>query len=563
MHLLSFRGYDFECRTKESKSRTSVLAGTTTTPSSVVKKRVRIGAHQTNTDGQDHQRVNRFRTAISRASRSKSMSGSPERRNKNWFHRVFAKSSSSKHLDSIVPMAIDDKQSIDNNTPTTCGNTASDETLSQEGASDEPFQSDIILGHRTLSGRQAILLMSYSSDEEPDMFQAKDDVDAGTVRDKLPQTSSHGHELDISLILEQQSDERGKNEESKNFEGDEVKEDDDDDKDEEFVPKFDRQEVISALFPNGHPDEKPKRRPVSSPSQVISNDKLAALRHFLRQRKDVLSNVGKIVLKPTCDLESVESPIQQSSTSGSSAYSHVTLDRSFKETPDRIDNTYDDRGTRIAADKFDMIGMEITWDPTWELLTTSDSPIAASKTKLRTLQDPETTASSLLGFVEEEDTSADSVNLLGHLDIPSPSERTLWHKSDNLFELGFHFDPLHFPSSCEVEREIMFEVDMDKDAVLVDERAFKAARETTIDHNFESSVLWTNDVMYAGSVDKRESEKGHHQDLMVHQTSILPWKEGPVRSSQSHSDDNSHDAFSNGTEASAVVENLVGFCTKE
>lgn len=540
---------------KETETKTSSGIAATTSPI-VKKKRFRLLSPQ-NTEPEDP-KTNRFREAMTRRTpRLNSATTDPPKRRekKNWFQRVFTRHSTMQRGDDRRGAASEGKRLHDNSsTPTTCGNTASDETLSHEGANDRSFTSDITFGLKTLGERQPLLL-SFSSDEEKEGIHDHDEVGVSEDGKELSSQNCQD-ELEIVFVLDEQPNVEDADE---NCESDETEV-------KEFVPKLDRKEIISALFPKGHPDERPKRRPAA---QTLSKDKLAALRQFLRQRKDAYGSVGTMVLKPTCDLESVESPERQSSAVASSASSHTTPERN-SNVQDPADDVHGNRevDTRsVVVDTSDVIGMEIAWDPTWELLNASDSPVSVSRSKLRALQDADKAPSCLLGSFkeeeEEEEMSVESQDLLGALRVPSLTESTPKPECDTSFVLGFHFDPLCFSSNCVDEMEIVFEEEGMDDVFVAEDPLTFSPGTSIVNQSFDSSFVWADgENTGLDKSTERKSNVGCDDAFYAPHTVVL---HNPRTCDGTDDDisDHRHDSYSSGTDASGVLEKLVGLCSKE
>jgi hypothetical protein len=545
MRLLPFRRTDSVSATTRVKVNDEVVAATTPTLS-VREKRTRTITHPETPKSESKSKMNLFKAAITRPPRENPSSENPKRRNRNWFKRVFAKHSA--NIGDIENRKFPDLQStIQHSTPTTCGHTASDETLSHDSPqNDESSQSDSIMRPRTFEGQNPPLL-PYGSDEDEDCPDDEPRTVAPNCIEMSCKTKETGTKDVVFLPdrrLEAIYDSNVSKEPLETI----------------FVPKFDRNEIIAALFPKGHPDEKPKRQP-----PVVSKDKIAALRQFLRQRKDAYSNIGSMVIKPSCDLESVESPVRQPSTIDSSACSNTTPEN-HSRSPDTVDVVHDNHElvndtceSASAANSPEIIGMEIAWDPTWELLNASNSPVSVSRSKLRTLQDADKISSCTLGLFQEDDASADSLHLLDIPIFPSTPKESV---DGPTLVLGFHFDPTRFPSNCEDEMEIVFEEERDlsfsseEDTVIL-EPATMDSRGT-----FESSIVWMYRKDAKLTTETNYSVQSNNQNPVVSQSCLLQSTDSLSKMFTDYSDE-SQDGFSSGTNSSAIVENLIGLCSKE
>ncbi|KAG7347208.1 hypothetical protein IV203_006277 [Nitzschia inconspicua] len=495
-------------------------------------------------------RIGSLKPAIARPPRPSIGHDVPKRQNKNWFRRVFTKQPHHDPKDNHFATdraAVADKR----RTPTTCGNTSSDETLSHDSPNDESSQSDSMLGQKNFDATMS-LLMSFSTDEAGYSSEETPTFSLLLNHTETQHNNPKENEQEIIFTPEEHFKQTGSYHESEDDKGE-----------TEFVPQFDRKEIISALFPKGYPSEKRKGR--SPPiSHVVSKDKMAALRQFLRQRKDAYGNVGTMVLKPPCDLASVESPICHPSTAGSSACSQTTPTKR-STIPRLAGDAYDDHELPeddqdkviIQVDSSSVIGMEITWDPTWELLNASDSPVSVSRSKLRSLQDvdqdADKTVRCLLGCFQEEESSAESIFPLDFPPLPALHQEL---EDISVFVLGFHFDPRRFPSDCEDELEIVFGEETKRNSLPEEEEESAYFEPTTIDdiQTLESSMLWSNGTGSWISSDKKMVASPPFHQLSVTYDRTLLFED--VSSS-------SHDDFSRVTNSSVVVQNLVGLCTGE
>jgi hypothetical protein len=279
---------------------------------------------------------------------------------------------------------------------------------------------------------------------------------------------------------------------------------------EKFVPKFDRSEVVSMLFPKGYPSER-KKQARKARGQKLNPSMIAIMTNATRFKNEVY-NVRDMVHMPCSDLCSVESLIREPSTMDSSACSHNNSDQGTDAPDDSSKNdSISRRPITFGIERFnkvdseEIIGKIVSWDPTWELLDSHQmgtSPAAMTKSKLKKLQEIENYDNSLLGKHAEDDSSSEDSSaylfpemppkmidfqryskangslefFLGHHCHPegfarvAPSLQETWYDaiadnntsvSDHTlftgdFILGHHFDPTRFPDTCSDEFEIAF-----------------------------------------------------------------------------------------------------------
>ncbi|VEU39387.1 unnamed protein product [Pseudo-nitzschia multistriata] len=204
--------------------------------------------------------------------------------------------------------------------------------------------------------------------------------------------------------------------------------------------QFRRADIISSLFPFGHPDDRKKEWPVAE-----SNTETYAERN-----------------ETNCSDSSVmaTSPLHQTE----SAMTSREIDEKLRdETNENVNDSL--RPTESGEqneDKF--IGLVITFDPTWDLLVPDESNFSTimPRSRLKKFHEIENYTDSLLGNFAEDEFSEESIDLIAGLDEsfdtePSFSKDFVAPKSlSGSFELGFHFDrerfskvdPLHEEEIC-------------------------------------------------------------------------------------------------------------------
>jgi hypothetical protein len=268
---------------------------------------------------------------------------------------------------------------------------------------------------------------------------------------------------------------------------------DEEEAEEDFVPKFDRAAIVSALFPKGYPDV--TRKQTMKKSTPVSTLNRPTLLSIVKRRIDP-GHVANIILKTGFDLQSVESPTQEPATMDSSVNSDNGSEFGTKKS-----NTNNECASHSfqPIEQMSIIGMTISWDPTWELLDLGSSPIAMPKSKLKILQESESNEKRLLRSIRDDLSEESSYTYfdfsmkLGstegrrnikcddydysldfqhghHFDakrIPAGASPTAlplrdfivkWEESIDIdeFVLGFHFDHQRFPEESSDEIEIVF-----------------------------------------------------------------------------------------------------------
>jgi hypothetical protein len=279
------------------------------------------------------------------------------------------------------------------------------------------------------------------------------------------------------------------------------KEEDEDYKATSITPSFGRSEIISSLFPMGHPNDIRKKEEESGSNSFLVDRRLTnKQRNILSPCRD--NNINSASLKaPTFDTIATSSDVD---------YQQRRLEEKALETT-KSKNDYDPpeceekkkkSSDHDCDDDANIIGMVISFDPTWDLLTEEIDPVdhhTASimvRSRLRKFHEIENYADSILGKISADESSNDE-SILQEVDIfaglesnceselllsSSSREELMYSISDPIldlqssenhhnrhpmvakekncadhFELGFHFDSERYPSSAPSEEiEICF-----------------------------------------------------------------------------------------------------------
>jgi hypothetical protein len=194
---------------------------------------------------------------------------------------------------------------------------------------------------------------------------------------------------------------------------------------------FRRAEIVSSLFPKGHPDDQKKKQN----SECAETD---------------------------------------------STSQHVSISRnndkySRDEMADTINNghgkdEFAESETSIDHDRDKFIGLVISFDPTWELLTPDKADYSTSmiKSRLKKFHEMENYADSLLGTFSGEESSEEFTGLPADVNLSFETESLPFspefileesmseEDSSNSFQLGYHFDDKRYPLIHSSEVEICF-----------------------------------------------------------------------------------------------------------
>jgi hypothetical protein len=401
--------------------------------------------------------------------REHSLSRQPKKRMAKWIRRVFPKKLSTEHENTAGGETFSGEGS---RTPTTCDTSTTGDSTSQDCRNDTDAQSDIILSLQSVRGSKPLLL-AYSSEEE-DGEEIVDIVDD-------PEDTTSGC-ASISWIHDEHNSELESNEDDVEINVscgyEKVNEDTGTDEDfcDGFRPTFDRSEIIKALFPNGHPDDKREKKH-EAPSKTLSAERIAALRRFIRERKNAY-NISSMVLRVQSELESVESPVPEPSTIDSSVTTSPSVDADAQES-------FVSRKGRKAskmAEFSQIVGMLITWDPTWEMLEPCQNLAATTKSRLKKLQDADLNDVYLLGKSPDELSSVES-------EVVVDEAIDGFQDSSNTFILGFHFDPQRYPETCADEDEIVFIEDTENVTSSSCNSVYRASSAIADDGTIASSTL--------------------------------------------------------------------------
>ena len=283
-----------------------------------------------------------------------------------------------------------------------------------------------------------------------------------------------------------------------------------DDKRHEKPFQFDKAEIVSLLFPLGYPSARKttdSKMDASSERKKVIVPTVTEL-SISEERND--RHVGIVALQngrteTSCSLDStVDSFLRDemtldsdTDTSKGKRVSHNSCDHKRKGTrhasntdpsKDRV-HTHDrkkKKGPHHGVSSADVIGKEISFDPTWDLLQTEQkhlSVLPTRRSKLQKLQKIEQYSDSLLEKFSDHESEDASIEFPDVYD-EDPSVKTLLDLVDRrgetvslhshqqhigdaaylstTFELGWHFDPVVFPEinvGLNEEIEICFETD--------------------------------------------------------------------------------------------------------
>ena len=230
------------------------------------------------------------------------------------------------------------------------------------------------------------------------------------------------------------------------------------------LPKFtfERSEVIAKLFPMGYPS-----------SQAIENYSDAEITiDFMADddEEDTYEHIDLLEERPA--EEERKSPFLRSEiVTALFPMGHPDSRQKRKENDDSvhsdsesISQSSEDRD----CDKF--IGLIISFDPTWDLLTPEPEDTTIVRSRLKKFHEIENYADSILGkFAGEESSEEESMELLDGVNLSFGSESlnhlpfSAWkeeNKSPTVsFELGYHFDNKRFALHDTAEVEICFDSD--------------------------------------------------------------------------------------------------------
>ena len=284
------------------------------------------------------------------------------------------------------------------------------------------------------------------------------------------------------------------------------KEEDEDSKVASISTSFDRSEIISSLFPMGHPNDIHKRQESGSNSFISVKDTIHTnnkQRNFLSTPcRDINSSSLKVQYSPTFDTIATSSDVDHQQQGREEQVLETTKPKNkYAYNPSECKETKE-RSSDCDCDD-NVIGMVISFDPTWDLLTEETGPIDHTtsimvRSRLKKFHEIENYADSLLGKISAEESSNDESILVdmfaglksNHeselllssssleelmfsisdpiLDLQSSKNHHNFHpmvvvKEKNCvdnFELGFHFDSERYPSSVPSEEiEICFHPD--------------------------------------------------------------------------------------------------------
>ena len=275
--------------------------------------------------------------------------------------------------------------------------------------------------------------------------------------------------------------------------------------------QFDKSEIISLLFPLGYPSARTTTDSKMDTSSECKKVITPTVTELLNSEHRNDRHVGNLALQngrteTSCSLDgTVESLLRDEMTLDSSTdtskgkrMSHNSSDHTRKgnrrasntdPSKDRV-HTHarkKKKGPHHGVSSADVIGREISFDPTWDLLQAEQdnvSVLPTRRSKLQKLQKIEQYSDSLLEKYtnhEEGGTSIEISDVFDEgpsakmlLDLVDRHDETISLHSDQkligdtaflstAFELGWHFDPVVFPeinAGPDEEFEICFESDL-------------------------------------------------------------------------------------------------------
>jgi hypothetical protein len=264
---------------------------------------------------------------------------------------------------------------------------------------------------------------------------------------------------------------------------------------------FGRSEIISSLFPMGHPNDIRKKQESGSNSSLIvkeehTNNK--QINFHSTPCRDINSSSLKVQYSPTFDTIATSSDFDHTQQGREEKVLAMTEpQKDYDSDPAECKETKEKSSDHDCDDN--ITGMVISFDPTWGLLTEETDPIDPTtsimvRSRLKKFHEIENYADSLLGKISAEESSNDEsiiVDMFAGLKSNHESELLLSSSSrkelmfsisdpildlqsyknhhnchpmvvkekncvDN-FELGFHFDSERYPSSVPSEEiEVCF-----------------------------------------------------------------------------------------------------------
>jgi len=240
---------------------------------------------------------------------------------------------------------------------------------------------------------------------------------------------------------------------------------------------FERSEIISKLFPLGYPRVEAKEDKIDTSEHCDSAAEVCREETYQSpfHRSEVISSLFPLGYpgdqeKKECKVNS--DFVETERTSLHAAITKETTNNTGDYQPEKINDGHDsDEENSVDQNGDKLIGLEIIFDPTWDLLAPEEPDNMASmvKARLRKFHEAENYADSLLGKYSGEEASEESTDLLaetalrlGTAPMPLPQESesvTTEEMSSDIFELGYHFDTKRFPLIDSSEVEICFYAD--------------------------------------------------------------------------------------------------------
>lgn len=260
------------------------------------------------------------------------------------------------------------------------------------------------------------------------------------------------------------------------------------------LPKFsfEKSEIINNLFPMGYPNARASEKNISDREILVTKDDQEETNTHLgiplekRYAETYqspfrrLEVVSYLFPKGHPDDQKKKHNSENAETDSTSQHAAITrnTDKYLREEmADTINNGHDkdelaDSETSIDHDCDKFIGLVITFDPTWELLKPDKADYSTSmiKSRLKKFHEMENYADSLLGKFSGEESSEESTGLPADVNLSFETESLPFspefileesmteaeEESSNSFHLGYHFDDKRFPLINSSEVEICF-----------------------------------------------------------------------------------------------------------
>jgi hypothetical protein len=246
---------------------------------------------------------------------------------------------------------------------------------------------------------------------------------------------------------------------------------------------FERSEIINKLFPMGYPSSQATQATQAKEDIIDTSEHCDSSEEICREetyrspfhRSEVINSLFPFGYpgdqeKKECEVNS--DFVKTERTSLHAAITKETNNYTGEHQSEKINDGHDsDEETSVDQNRDKLIGLEIIFDPTWDLLAPEEPDNMASmvKARLRKFHEVENYADSLLGKYLGEEASEESTDLLADttlrlgiepMPLPQESESVTTEEiSSDAFELGYHFDTKRFPLVDSSEVEICFYAD--------------------------------------------------------------------------------------------------------